>query len=42
MPSDQFGRDLEEDLGYGLWDAYEPPKEDEEDCIEEEDEWTDD
>lgn len=42
MPSNQFGQDLEEDLGYDLFDDYEPPEEDEEECVEEEDEWTDD
>ena len=44
MPSNQFGQDLEEDLGYDLFDDYEPPEDDEEviDVEEVEDEWTDD
>lgn len=42
MPSNQLGQDLEEDLGFDLSEGHEPPEEDEEECIEEEDEWTDD
>lgn len=41
MPSNQFGQDLEEDLGYDLGDNYEPP-EDEDEYTEEDDIETDD
>jgi|GEM_PF-3706148 len=44
MPSNQWGQDLEEDLGYDLCDGIEPP-EDDDDIVEIEevdDEETDD